>query len=66
MSDQEKQIDKLFEGIETLSSIRCNKCGVTKIRQSDGYDAADGFFHEGWRIMRGNCVCPKCILKKKK
>lgn len=58
----------LVDYIQILANIDCDNCSKSAISECcDGWDAADEFFRNGWRVTRsGNVYCPDCAKKKLK
>lgn len=59
--------EQLEDWIETTHSITCSKCrdGVDN-HMGDEYQAAEGFFNDGWRSTGANVYCPNCAALKLK
>lgn len=66
MAKDKYTASQVYEEIATESSIICGNCGKSKTVMADGYDAAEHFFTEGWRVTPNKCYCPSCASKNLK
>lgn len=53
----------LFDHIEEVSTIRCDKCFGMDKTDNDASIASDEFFEKGWRLVKNEVVCPDCNSK---
>lgn len=57
---KETHIDALYDGSITTTEVTCTKCNSSVGVAMDGMDAAERFYNQGWRSVKGQPVCPKC------
>lgn len=62
--DKEKKVWDLCESIVTLAHITCDNCGNEAEDEADTFDAAEGFYNEGWRNINDVTLCPTCFKNK--
>jgi len=62
MVEKEKQIESIFEVMDTVHSIRCSNCRqIEKKYNCSEEDASEQFYNDGWRFkQQGYIYCPKC------
>lgn len=61
----DKSLLKIYETIETMSTLTCSKCNAETSFQMDADDAAELFHQKGWRATDKNVYCPQCAEKFK-
>lgn len=67
MDKKEKLKDRIYNAIETISTITCSKCRKTSnYYGADGWDAVEPAIREGWYATELNVYCPTCQSKRKK
>ncbi|NJO62862.1 MAG: hypothetical protein HC836_32970 [Richelia sp. RM2_1_2] len=58
---------KLFDHVEMVTSIICDKCYKEETCDSDEFESIEYFHEEGWTVFRNKVYCPKCSkLRAKK
>ena len=60
--NKEKQIENIFEAMDTMHSIQCTNCReIARRYNCDEEYASEQFYNDGWRIKEDEYVyCPKC------
>ena len=65
---KDNQVEILYEGCETSTTITCINCGHSDILMGlDEFSSSEMFYENGWRAtIHNNIYCPKCAKKKLK
>lgn len=74
LTNEDKEQMKLFDIVEVMTNIKCDRKGCTESDyvDDDPLTAAEEFYFRGWRVVRGKALCPKHApkdttpIKKKK
>lgn len=59
--------DRLYNAVETISSIQCTKCKkVDQFYQEDDWQVVSSAMNKGWYATENYVYCPDCQFKRKK
>lgn len=60
------EMAELVDAIEIVSTIDCFACQYTGKLNGDGFDSAEYFYAEGWRMFEDQPYCKNCLKRMKK